>query len=76
MELTHRHSSFTTNLECLNDDTNKMLNPLPNLEYYLVIDNDDIENPMALPNDLFLEEEQLSTPVHKDVTDLHLDPSK
>ena len=31
---------------------------------------------MYLSNTLFLEEEQLSTPVHKDVTDLNFDPSK
>ena len=53
MELTHRHSSFDTYLVCLNDDTNKMFNPLPNLEYDSGIDNNDIDNPISLSNTLF-----------------------
>ena len=76
MELTHHHSSFTTDLVCLNDDTNNMFTPLPNLEHDLGIDNNNIDNPISLSNTLFLEEEQLSIPAHNDVTDLNLDTSK
>ena len=68
MELTHCHSSFTTDLEYLNNNTKKMFNPLPNLERDLGIDNNDISNFMSLSNTLYLEEEQLSIPVYKDAT--------
>ena len=74
MELTHRHSSFTPVVSCLNDETNKMPNPLPNLEHDLGINNNDIDNPMSLSNILFLEEDQLTTHVNRNVTGLHLDP--
>ena len=73
MKLTHRHYSFTTYLSYLNDDTNKMFTPLPNLEHDLRIDNNETGNPTSLSNALFLEEDQLSTPSHKDITYLHLD---
>ena len=76
MDLTHRHSSFTTIMLYLNDDTSKLSTSLPNLEHGLGIDNNKIDNPMSLFNTLFLKAEQLSTPIHKDVNDLKLDPSK
>ena len=53
-----------------------MFKHLLNLKHYLGIDNNDIDNHMSLCNALFLAEEQLSTHFHKDVIDLHLDPSK
>ena len=76
MELTHRHSSFTTALLCLNDDKNKMFNHFLNMEHDLVIYYNVIDNPMSLSNTLFLEEEQLSKHVHKDFNDLNLYPSQ
>ena len=60
----------------LNDETNKMITPLPNLEHDLGIDNNDIYNPTSLSNVLFVEEGQLSTPLHKDVNVLHLNTTK
>ena len=53
-----------------------MFNSLTNLEHYLGIDKNDIDNHISLSNVLFLDEEQLSTPYHKDVNDLHLDVTK
>ena len=50
MELTHHHSSFTTDLSCLNDENKKMPTPLPNLEHDLGIDNNAIDNLMSLFN--------------------------
>ena len=76
IDFTYRPFSLITELSCLNDDTNKMFNSLPNLEHDLVIDNNYIDNPMSLSNALFSEEDQLTTPFHKDVTDLYLDPYK
>ena len=54
----------------------KLSTSLPNMEHDPGIDNNDIDNPISLSNTLILEEEQLSTPVHKDVNDLNLDPSE
>ena len=56
-ESTHCHSSFTADLSYLNDDTNKMFNPLPNMEHDLGINNNDIDNPMSLSNTIILSEE-------------------
>ena len=76
MELTHRHSSFTIDVSCLNNEINKMPTPLLNIEHDLGIDNNVIDNLMPLSNILFLKEEQLATPVHNNVPDLNLNPSK
>ena len=53
VELTHRHSSFTTDLSCLNDEKKRLPTPLPNLKHNLGIDNNVIDNPMSLSNILF-----------------------
>ena len=76
MELSHCHSSFTKALACLNDGTIKLSTSLPNIEHDLGISNNDIDNRMSLSNTLFLEEEELSTHVHKDINDSNLDPYK
>ena len=54
-------------LSYLNDEINKMSTPLPNLEHGLGINKNDIKYYMSLSNVLYLEEEQLSTPLNKDV---------
>ena len=53
MEFNHRPFLLATDILCLNNETNKMINPLPNLEHDLGIDNNNIDNPMSLSNILF-----------------------
>ena len=53
-----------------------MIKSLPNLEHDLGIDNNGIDSYMSLYNILFLEEEQFSASLHKDVNNLHLDTTE
>ena len=76
MGLNHRSSLLTIDLSYLIDEPKKVVTPLPNLEHDLGIDNNDIYNPTSLSNVLFVEEGQLSTPLHKDVNVLHLNTTK